>query len=240
MPDANSQTARVIQAPPFPHEALQRIRIVIVDSQPVVRQGLAALLGTQDDFDVVGEAGDATGAVRLVRHARPDIVFVDVTLPGFSDVNAIRDLTDVGGPSCKVMVFTSQLDQTRIVDLLKHGARAVVEKDTPIALIFKSVRRVYEGEMWIGRKTMEGVFRALLSAADPLPQSPRDYRLTRRERTILRYVVEGDTNKGVAERLAVSEDTVKHHLTSIFNKTGVSNRLELALFALHHRLVTAS
>jgi DNA-binding NarL/FixJ family response regulator len=122
--------------------------------------------------------------------------------------------------------------------VLQQGARGVVLKHAPMELVYKSIRKVHEGEVWIDRETIGAVVDTLVaSESQPDPPSRR-FGLTPRECDVLRLVIEGDSNKSIAVRLSVGEDTVKHHLTSIFDKTGVSNRLELALFALHHRLVT--
>jgi DNA-binding NarL/FixJ family response regulator len=140
---------------------------------------------------------------------------------------------------CRSIVFATAIERTDVLSLLKHGMRGLMPKNSPPDLIRKCIRKVWRGEIWIARHLIRDLVEALAHARFDEHEGPAaDFRLTTREREILRRVLEADTNKGIAERLAVSEDTVKHHLTNIFDKTGASNRLELALFAIHHRLLT--
>ena len=122
--------------------------------------------------------------------------------------------------------------------LLQLGIRGIVPKDSPVELIFKSIRKVSDGELWVDRETMGDIMEALAMPRDPQTEAPRrSSSVTHREREVLTLVVQGQTNKRIAKRLRMAEDTVKHHLTSIFGKTGTANRLELALFAMRHRMV---
>jgi DNA-binding NarL/FixJ family response regulator len=140
-----------------------------------------------------------------------------------------------------VLIVTAALSRTELVKGLQLGARGAVLKDTPSPLLFKSIRRVRAGEFWIGRDMVGDLVQALAAAEksariQPAPTTPRAFALTARELEIVSGVAAGYTNRQMAEKFGVAEDTIKHHLTSIFDKTGVSSRLELALFAIHHRL----
>jgi two-component system nitrate/nitrite response regulator NarL len=217
------------------------IRVLIADDHALIREGVRAVLAPHDDLRVVGEATDGAEAVRLVLQLNPDVLLLDLSMPGQSGAEVMGELR-ASGARCRTIVLTAAVDQSDIVKLLRLGARGVVLKGGPSPLLVKSIRKVAEGELWLGRDAVTKVVSALtegldqLLAVPALPVAP-DIGLTSREREIVALVAEGDSNKGVARRLKVGEDTVKHHLTSIFDKTGVSNRLELALYALRYRLV---
>jgi two-component system nitrate/nitrite response regulator NarL len=219
--------------------SLRHIRVLVADDHPILRKGLSTLLRGQPDFVVVGEAHDGMEALRLVKQIRPDIMLLDFSMPGMSAVDVMREMRRQSQPlTCQTIVLSAPSDQTDVVKLLRSGARGVVSKDSPIGLVFKSIRKVHAGEVWLDRGSLAAIVDALVWSVES-EQHPavRDFGITRREREILLLVVEGETNKAIANRLTVGEDTVKHHLTSIFDKTGVSNRLELALFAIYHHLV---
>jgi two-component system, NarL family, nitrate/nitrite response regulator NarL len=219
------------------------IRVLIADDHPLVRAGVRAVLGPHDDLSVVGEAADGAEAIRLALQLKPDILLLDLSMPARSGVDVIREL-NAAEARCRTVILTASVDQSDIVELLKLGARGVVLKASSMTLLVKSIRKVHEGELWLGREAVADVVTALTRGRDDatsLPSSPAappapDIRLTARERETLALVVEGDSNKDIARRLKVTENTVKHHLTSIFDKAGVSNRLELALYAIRHRL----
>jgi len=215
----------------------EQIRILIADRDDAFREEYRPLLEAQADFAITGCVGDGVEAVRLAYETRPDILMLDFGVPALSGLDVLRTLQRANLP-VRTILLAGDLDKPTLVETLQLGARGFVARTTPGELVCKSIRKVNSGELWIGRDMMTEVVRAL-SAAAPAGETPAhsDFGLTRREREILTLVVEGETNKGIARRLSVGEDTIKHHLTSIFNKTGVSSRLELALFALHYHLV---
>lgn len=219
------------------HRDPGRIRILIADDHPLVRDGLQTLLSTQSDFVVIGAASDGREALRLVASLEPDVMLLDLSMPGLSGLDVIREMKEAGASGCRTILLTAAIDRNDIARVLQEGARGVVLKNAPMELVYKSIRKVHDGELWVDRETIGAVVASLV-ASDHQPEPPANrFGLTPRERDVLRLVVEGDSNKGIATRLGVGEYTVKHHLTNIFDKTGVSNRLELALFALHHRLI---
>jgi two-component system, NarL family, nitrate/nitrite response regulator NarL len=216
------------------------IQILIADDHTVVREGLTALLTPHSDFLVVGAAQNGWDAVRLAIELVPDVMLLDRSLPDLSAMDVMRELRGRGVQSPRTILYSSAVDNHDVLSFLRLGGRGVLSTDAPTAMIFKSIRKVHRGEVWIGRDVMGDIVAALTASGEPQPAPPREIGLTPREREVLQLVFEGETNKGIANRLAVAEDTIKHHLTNIFDKTGASNRLELVRFALYHGLLTTS
>jgi DNA-binding NarL/FixJ family response regulator len=214
------------------------IRVLIADDHPVFREGLKALLAIQPGFEVVGEAADGAEATRLVLEQRPDLLLLDFAMPRHPGMEALRKLAAADLP-LRTIVLTAAIERQQIVEAIRLGARGVVLKQAATELLLKSIRAVMAGEYWIGRESVADLIAYLRS---PQPSrlaeaEKKRYGLTPRELEIVAAVVGGDTNRDIGTKLVISEDTVKRHLTNIFDKTGVSTRLELALFAIHKGLV---
>ncbi len=181
--------------------------------------------------------------VQLVRRLRPDVLLLDLAMPGVTGLEALRTLAK-GRLGVRTLVLTGAIGRDDIIVALQLGARGVVLKDAPPDVLFRSIRAVFEGGYWLGEEAIDGLLQAIRTlgpSAPPVVASPsaggrRPFNLTARELDVVRAVVGGHTNKEIAKQFGVAEDTVKHHLTSIFDKLGTSNRLELALFAMHHHL----
>lgn len=215
----------------------EKIRILIADDHPIFRDGLRRLLETQPDFVVVGEAADGAEALQLAGELKPDVLLLDLSMPKRSGLEVLDELGRAG-IEVKTMLLVAGIGKTERMKGLQLGARGIVLKETPTDLLLKSIRTVMTGGYWVGRETVSDLVQALARVqTGERDLGPGNWRLTRREQEMLALVVSGYTNKDIAQKCSLSEDTVKHHLTSIFDKTGVSNRLELALFAIHHRLV---
>lgn len=216
------------------------VRIVIADDHPIFRAGLRSVLGAEPGFAVVGEAGDGDEAVRLTLSLRPDVLLLDLAMPGASGMDALFELSATSGP-VRTIVLTSAIEKEDIVKALRLGAAGVVLKGSVSLMLVKAIRSVVGGQHWIGRESVSDLVHALrgLMAVSPEPASPDRFRVTPRELEITSAVVAGFSNKEIAKKFCLSQDTVKHHLTNIFDKVGVSTRLELALFAVHHRLLEA-
>ena len=217
-------------------EPAEPIRILIADGLAASRDEFRRLLESQADFVILGEVADGVEAVRRSFAEKPNVLLLDFAIPELSGLEVLQALQRANVP-VRTLLLSDEIDGRTMVATLQLGARGVVTRTTPGELVCKSIRKVNSGELWIGRDTMSEVVKALETVAQAESRARADFGLTRREREILALVVAGETNKSIARRLSVGEDTVKHHLTSIFNKTGVSSRLELALFALHYRLV---
>lgn len=213
-------------------------RVLIADDHPILRDGLRRLLESDGGFVVVGQAKDGAEAISLAKQLQPDIVLLDVAMPHVTGLTALEELGKMSA-SIKVILLTAAIERADIVTALQLGARGVVMKDSATEVLFKAMRRVIEGQYWVGREGVTDLVEILKSmmAASGEAISKKTWGLTKRELEIIGTIVAGYPNKDIAHKFAISEDTVKHHLTNIFNKVGVSTRLELAMFAVHHKLV---
>jgi two-component system, NarL family, nitrate/nitrite response regulator NarL len=216
------------------------IRVGLADDHSIFRGRLRKQLQGEPDFEVAAEVSSADEAVALCENTPPDLLLLDIEMGGSTGMSVLERLRPLRLPT-KVLILTAAISRTELVKALQLGARGAVIKDTPSPLLFKSIRRVRAGEFWIGRDMVGDLVQALATAEKSSPiksalQAPRAFALTARELEIVSTVAAGYTNKEMATKFGVAEDTIKHHLTSIFDKTGVSSRLELALFAIHHRL----
>jgi two-component system, NarL family, nitrate/nitrite response regulator NarL len=214
------------------------IRLLIADDERLFREALRLLLETEPGFQVIGYASNGAEAVALAQRLKPDVLLLDIAMPGVRGLDALQSLT-AGSIPVRTILVTGSITRTDVLVALRHGARGIVMKDAAPDLLFKSIHAVMDGQYWIEREAVSDLVAALRESRPAAePQRPvRRFNLTPRELEIIRAVVEGQANKEIASRLGVAEPTVKHHLTSIFDKVGVSNRLELALFALHHNVV---
>jgi DNA-binding NarL/FixJ family response regulator len=217
----------------------QNIRIVIADDHPIFRDGLRRLLEAEPGLKVIGEAADGADAVKLARQLKPDIMLLDLAMPRTPGLEALRDLSvGTGANGVKVVLLTAAAEKHQIVEALQLGARGVVLKDSATQLLLKCIHTVMTGEYWVGRESVSnlvGYLRTQMQASNEESRQKK-FGLTPRELEIVSAVVAGYANKEIAEYFKISEDTVKHHLSNIFDKLGVSTRLELALFAVNQGL----
>ncbi|MCI0355397.1 MAG: response regulator transcription factor [Acidobacteria bacterium] len=216
-----------------------KIRILIADDHAIFRDGLKKLLESEPDFTVVGEAGDGAEAIRLAQKLKPDILLLDLAMPRMPGMTALRELTTSPAP-VRTIVLSAAVGKEQIVEALQLGARGVVLKESATQQLLKSMRTVMAGEYWVGRESVSDLVQYLRVASGVAPGAQKkQFGLTPRELEIVGTIVAGYTNRDIAQKFAISEDTVKHHLTNIFDKLGVSTRLELALFAINHNLAEA-
>ena len=213
-------------------------RILIADDHPVFRYGVRALLEAEPGFTVVGEATYGGQVLELVTRLVPDILLLDLAMPNCSGLDVLRDLTKAFSP-VRIIVLAATIHRDDMVEALQLGARGIVSKESASDMLIESVRAVLGGQYWVGRENVSGLVKALREALPRPGEKARakNFGLTAREIEIMTAIVAGYSNKEIAYKFSISEQTVKHHITNIFDKFGVSSRLELALFAVNHHLV---
>ncbi len=210
------------------------IRILIVDDHPVVREGLAGMIGTQPDLAVVGEAGNGVDAVRLAQTLKPDLILMDLQMPAMDGAVAIRQILD-DNPAARILVLTAFDTDERILHAVEAGAQGYLLKGAPRDELFRAIRVVAEG----GSLLQPSVAAKLLTRVGQMlnRQDDGQEQLTEREREVLDLLAKGYRNKEIAEKLIISERTVKFHVGIIFQKLGVSNRAEAVSKAIQTGLV---
>lgn len=218
----------------------RKIRVMIVDDHPIVREGLRKLIGFEEDIDVIGDACDGRDMLEKVDELMPDVILLDLRMPNLDGLSALQTLQHTNNKA-KVIILTASEDKNEFVQAMKLGCSGIVLKQTSSDLIVKSIRKVNSGEIWLDSHTTAAVMRqfaqpneagGLGSSSKLRERSP----LSTREREIVALVAQGYKNKEMAEKMFISEQTVKNHLHNIFDKLGVSDRLELALYAIHKGL----
>jgi DNA-binding NarL/FixJ family response regulator len=241
---ASDELTRASSDPPAAVEAAageevaakpSKIRIVIVDDHPIVREGLRRLLGLEADMEVVGQADNGRSALDLVEDVRPDILLLDLKLPGMDGLAVLQTLHH-GPHKTRIVVLTASEDKNEWVQAMKLGCSGIVVKQTQPELIVKSIRKVHSGEIWLDSHTTAAVMRQFATPGNGKGIGRERSPLSAREREIVALVAQGYKNKEMAEKMFISEQTVKNHLHNIFDKLGVSDRLELALYAIHKGL----
>ena len=213
----------------MPEEA-EAIRVLIVDDHPIVRNGLSALLSTAGDLEVIGSAADAAEAVRLADELRPDVVLMDLSMHGTDGVQATADVLAVN-PETHVLVLTSLSEQRWIMEALAAGAVGYLLKHSEPEVIISGIREVMVGGSPLDPKAARTLISSRRGAVDTARTSP----LTDREEEVLRMIGDGLPNKSIARRLGITERTVKAHLTKIYQRIGVTDRTQAALWAQRRR-----
>src|SRR5437660_7502349 len=214
------------------------IRVLIADDHPIVRDGLNKLLSLEDDFDVVGEAADGREVLDKVQELDPDVLLLDLRMPNLDGLSTLQAMSQLNKHT-RVIVLTASEDKNEFVQAMKLGCSGIVLKQTAPELIVKSIRKVHGGEIWLDSHTTAAVmwqFAAPGEIGSGSGKSRERSPLSQREREIVQLVAQGYKNKEMAEKMFISEQTVKNHLHNIFDKLGVSHRLELALYAIHKGL----
>ncbi len=222
-----------------------KIRIVVADDHPIFRDGLCKLLALEDDFEVVAQASNGQQVIDVLNQYEPDILLLDLKMPGIDGLGTLQRLQAVKNKT-RVIVLTASDDKNEFVQAMKLGTSGIVLKQTATEMLIKSIRKVHAGEIWLDSHTTAAVIRQFVandeSAPAPQPGNLGSVRererspLSQREREIVALVAQGFKNKEMAEKMFISEQTVKNHLHNIFDKLGVSDRLELALYAIHNNL----
>ncbi len=204
------------------------IRIVIADDHAIFRDGLRRLLATQQDFQVLAEASDGKEAIELAKELRPDVLLLDLAMPRVPGMEVLRELAHQQA-AVRTILLTAAIQPFAVTSALQLGARGIVLKASPPEMLLSSIRAVCEGQFWVGSEPV-AVWARTGQA------STSGFGLTSREIEIISAIKEGSSNREIASKLAISEETVKRHLSNIYGKLGVSSRLELAVLASEQHL----
>jgi DNA-binding NarL/FixJ family response regulator len=215
------------------------IGILLVDDHEVVRVGLRHLIEKQSNMKIVGEACNRSDAIKIASHEQPEIIILDLCLGEESGLDLIPDLLHVAEES-RIIVLTAVQDEEELRSASRLGAAGVIMKDSPTHMVIKAIERVNAGELWLNRRLTAALVAELRRPGKDAPQNAEGKligQLTERENEVISLIGEGLKNKQIAERLFISETTVRHHITSILKKLQVSDRLELLIFAYKNDLV---
>jgi len=213
----------------------QAIRILVADDHAIFRDGLRKLLEAADDVQIIGEASNGVECVKMLAKLKPDILLLDLRMPEKDGLGVLEEVNFDSLPT-RVIVLTAAEDDRDVVRAMRLGARGVVLKQSASDLLLKSIRRVAEGEIWLDNRMTAEVIEAFKKSSESGQRREKPL-LSAREKEIVQLVAQGFRNREIGEKLFISEQTVKNHLHNIFDKLGVSDRLELALYAIHHRLI---
>jgi DNA-binding NarL/FixJ family response regulator len=210
------------------------IRLVLVDDHPIVLQGLQQLFGRHEDFQVVASCPDGAAALTAVAEHQPDVLVMDLRMPGKNGLDVLRALA-TRPTSCRTILLTAIVRDDEVMEAVRLGVRGIVLKDASPEVLVDCVRRVFRGEQWIERETVTRALQRVLSPDGAEREGAET--LTPRETEIVRMVAQGLRNKAIADRLSISEGTVKVHLHNVYEKLGVDGRLELVLCAQQNGLI---
>jgi len=214
------------------------IRIMIVDDHPIFRTGLQMIIESHAGMHIVGKAADRAGAIEIARAEQPDIILLDLDLGNERGADVLPELIEAA-PDARVIVLTGLRDPEQHQEGVLRGAMGLVLKEKSIAIVLKAIEKVHAGEVWLDRTLIAQILNTRSHRAGSTEQSAEAARiatLTKRELQVIQLVGGGLRNKALAEHLSISEATVRHHLTSIFNKLGVADRLELVFYSYRHGL----
>jgi DNA-binding NarL/FixJ family response regulator len=219
------------------------IRVLIADAQPIVLEGLKAVFSQHSSIQIVGEAADGVDAIDKTVHLDPDIVLMDPKLPRVDGLTVLRSI-QARAPRSRIILFAQAESKDEFVEAMKLGCSGILLKESAVSLVEKSLIKVHAGEIWLDSNTTAAVIRQFVAtpgveyqAAFTNGKAPRERaQLSQREREIIVLIAQGYKNKEIAEKMFITEQTVKNHLHNVFDKLGVSDRLELALYAIHNSL----
>jgi DNA-binding NarL/FixJ family response regulator len=215
---------------------LDAIRIMIADDHTLFREGMSRILAMEPGLQVVGEACDGDDAVSKAIVLEPDILLLDIQMPRRTGLEALTALR-AACPNLKTIILTANSDRSQTIEALRLGARGVVRKDVEVPLLVKCLHNVMAGGYWVEHELVNDLVGALRQVQDHTRDRSPVMTLTRRELQIIASILDGASNEDISRQYGMRTQTVKNHLTNIFDKLGVSSRLELALFAISHQLL---
>lgn len=220
------------------------INILVADDHALLRQGIKNVLALENDFAVIGEAGDGEETLRKAAELAPDVILLDINMPRLNGLEVTKRLRD-SHPQIKVLILTIHDDDSYVVEVIKAGAAGYLLKDVEPGMLVAAIRAVYEGESFIyptlvSKLLDETIRRGEKKKQEPAVQPARrgEERLTYRELEVLQLVAQGLSNSEIAQKLYLSEKTVKNHLTNIFRKINVTDRTQALIYAIKHKIVS--
>jgi DNA-binding NarL/FixJ family response regulator len=213
---------------------MDKTKVVIADDHPILRDGLRKLLEAEQDFAVVGEAYDGHGAVEVTRRVEPNILLLDLAMPGLPGLEVLRALNGVP-LATRTILLTANIERDEVVKALQLGARGYVMKDSASELLMKAMRMVMAGQYWIGRESVSGLVETLRTQM--FASSEPKFGLTPRELEIVKLIAEAHKSAQIAEVLQISVKTVERHRQNILEKLGMSDRVELTRYAIRRGLI---
>ncbi len=213
------------------------IRVMIADDHRLFRAGLRLILSREEAVEIVGEAADGVQAIDVVRNLQPDVVLINITMPGMDGMKPIQAIKQES-PATKPLLLTSARDETTIFKALRAGARGYLSKDASAPDLVKAIQAIHYGELWVERSLIARFFESetLTDVSKKERHEWTQERLTTREQEVLRLLASGGTNKDIAHVLCISEKTVKCHVNHIFQKLHVTRRLQAVLYAIQRGL----
>jgi two-component system, NarL family, nitrate/nitrite response regulator NarL len=214
---------------------MTKIKILIADDHVIFRDGLRKLLDSDGEITVVGEATNGAECIKMLGNLKPDILLLDLRMRDKSGLTVLEEVNFDTVPT-RVIVLTAAEDNRDVLHAMRLGARGAVLKQSATALLLKSIHRVNAGEIWLDNRMTAEVLKTFSKSSESSRRREKPL-LSDREKEIVQLVAQGFRNKEIGEKLFIGEQTVKNHLHNIFDKLRVSDRLELALYAIHHRLV---
>ena len=205
------------------------IRVLIVDDHEIVREGLQILLAEETEFEVVGVTGDGTTALQLVEQLHPDVILMDLVMPGLDGIEVTQQILK-SNPVARVLILTTFADDQRVRDAIRAGAIGYLLKDVLKADLLRALRDAAAGRASLHPEAQQHLMRQVTESEVPLPHAS----LTKREAEILRLIADGRSNKEIALALHLTEGTIKGYVSTIFGKLGVADRTQAALYAIKH------
>jgi RNA polymerase sigma factor (sigma-70 family) len=214
---------------------MKPIRVLLVDDHPLLRKGLASLLGREKGFEVVGEAQDGAEALNKAKVLKPDLVLMDIYMPGGDGLEATRRIKEAL-PSVKVVILTVSEEDKNLFEAIKCGAHGYLLKKIEPRDLFEMLRGVFRGEAPISRTTAAKILNEFAAQARRATEEIPEEKLSPKEREVIELLTKGRTNKEIGNKLGITENTVKNHLKNILDKLHLENRVQAAAFALQHKL----